>query len=192
MHGLSHLSTRHHVSASQDNRDAILLHRSRLLVPRFGHILHQDGSQACPSEGLDGAWDVIAGGGHLDVIILVKVDATGDARGVELGSVAVSLGHVHLLRFTFFIGESVGALVIGAIPTHVTLFATLATAHWLRTVCNLVAFFPASPALGRLRAVGSLVTFLPAVEAFVRLGTVVPHMALDKSHVSVAQETTPM
>ena len=59
-----------------------------------------------------------------------------------------------------------------------TLFATLAAAHWLRTVCNLVAFFPTPPTLGRLRAVGSLMSLLPAVVALVWLGAVVPDMTL--------------
>ena len=59
-----------------------------------------------------------------------------------------------------------------------TLLATLAAAHWLRTVGNFVAFFPASPALGWLWAVSSLVTLLPAVVALVRLGTVIPDVAL--------------
>merc|ERR1719500_1705251 len=161
------LSTCHHVPASHDNGYAVLLHWSRLLVSRFGYILHKDGSEACPSEGLDGAWNVVAGGGHWNLIILGKVDAAGDARGVELSRVAVSLGHVHLLGLALLVGEGVGALL-----AHVTLLATLAAAHWLWTVGNLMAFFPAPPALGWLRAVGPDVAWLPALSAELWFGTV--------------------
>merc|ERR1719347_2033836 len=66
------LSTCHHVPASHDNGDAILLHWSRLLASRLGHILHQDRSQASPSEALDGTRNIVASGGHWDVIILGK------------------------------------------------------------------------------------------------------------------------
>ena len=183
----TYLSTCHHIPASHDNGYAVLLHWSRLLVSGLGYILHKDGSEACPSEGLDGAWNVVAGGGHWNVVILGKVDATGDARGVELSRVAVSLGHVHLLGLALLVGESVGALLIGAVLAHVALLATLAAAHWLWTVGNLMAFFPAPPALGWLWTVGSLVTFLSAVVALVWLGTVVPDMALSKQNGGTCQ-----
>ena len=67
------------------------------------------------------------------------------------------------------------------------LLATLAAAHWLWTVGNLMAFFPAPPAFGWLWTVGSLVTFLSAVVALVWLGTVVPDMALSKQNGGTCQ-----
>ena len=113
-----------------------------------------------------------------DGIVLGKVYVTGDTRRVEFGGVAISLGHIHLLGLPLLIGEGVGALLVGAILPHVTLLATLAAAHWFRTVGNLVTFFPAPPALGWFRTVGSLMPLLSAVVALVWLGAVVPDMTL--------------
>ena len=66
-----------------------------------------------------------------------------------------------------------------------TFLATLATAHWLRAVGDLVALLPASPALGRLRAVSSLVALFSTVIALVRLGAVIPDMALGTHQIKL-------
>merc|ERR1719341_1380890 len=149
------LSTGHHVPGSHDNGDAILLHRGWFLVARLCDILNQDRSKACSCEALDSAGLVVASHRHWDGIVLVKVDAAGDSSRVEVTSIAISLGHIHLLGLTLVIGVGVGLLLVGAIPAHVAFFPTLATFHGLRALVHLVSLLLAPPALLRLWAVRS-------------------------------------
>merc|ERR1719474_591620 len=172
------LCTRHHIPACHDDGNAILLNRSWLLVSGLGHVLHEDWAKSCSSEALDGARLVVSSYRNRDGVVLVEVDAAGDARRIELAGVAVSLGDVHLLGLALLVGVGVRLLLVRAISTHVTLFSTLATFHGFRTLVHLVTFLLAPSALLRLRAVCSGVTLLATVVAPVRLRAVVLHMAL--------------
>merc|ERR1719320_1191670 len=176
------LCTRHHIPACHDNGNAILLNRSRLLVPGLGHVLHEDWAKSCSSEALDGARLVVTSYGDRDGVVLVEVDAAGDAGRIELAGVAVSLGDVHLLGLALLVGVGVRLLLVRAVSTHVTFFSTLATFHRLRTFVHLVTFLLTPSAHLGLRAVCGGVALLATVVTPVRLRAVVLHMALFPTH----------
>lgn len=161
------LGTGHQVAASHDNRDGILLDRSRHLVGGEFDVGDQMVVQRRVGEGADGLGDILAGSLDGDIIVVGEVDTgmllagiVGDAEEFAFETSVRGTGNV-LSITPLAITRASGSAAAAVVSALLTLMAWVTVSMWIESTTGAGGLTPARITIHGRTATRTVVSSTP-------------------------------